>query len=77
MDYDQRLHAQKDKRNKEKTMSMDENVFFREATLRICSSLNIVEALKNCFDYLQGCWTFGDRGKPDRVRHPNPAHSSK
>jgi hypothetical protein len=28
MDYDQRLHAQKDKRNEEKTMSVDENVFF-------------------------------------------------
>ena len=25
--------------NEEKTMSVDENVFFREATLRICSSL--------------------------------------
>jgi hypothetical protein len=34
-------------------MSVDENVFFREATLRICSSLNIVEALKNCFGYLK------------------------
>jgi hypothetical protein len=39
MNYDQRLHAQKDKRNEEKTMNVDENVFFREATLRICSSL--------------------------------------
>jgi len=27
MDYDQRLHAQKDKRNEEKTMDVDENVF--------------------------------------------------
>ena len=53
MDYDQRLHAQKDKRNEEKTMSVDENVFSCEATLRICSSFNIVEALKNCFDYLK------------------------
>jgi PAS domain S-box-containing protein len=34
-------------------MSVDENVFFREATLRICSSLNIVEALKSCFDYIK------------------------
>jgi transcriptional regulator with GAF, ATPase, and Fis domain len=34
-------------------MSIDENVFFREATLRICSSLNIVEALKSCFDYVK------------------------
>jgi hypothetical protein len=35
MDNDQRLHAQRDKRNEEKTMTVDENVFFREATLRI------------------------------------------
>ncbi len=34
-------------------MSVDENVFFREATLRICSSLNIVTALKSCFDYVR------------------------
>jgi len=34
-------------------MSVDENVFFREATLRIYSSLNIVTALKNCFDYVK------------------------
>jgi GAF domain-containing protein len=34
-------------------MSVDENVFFREAALRICSSLNIEEALKGCFDYLK------------------------
>ena len=34
-------------------MSIDGNVFFREATLRICSSLNIVEALKSCFDYVK------------------------
>jgi hypothetical protein len=46
MDRDQRLHAQKDKRNEEKTMTVDEKVFFREATLRICSSLNIAEALR-------------------------------
>jgi hypothetical protein len=31
---------------------VDENVFFREATLLICSSLNIVEALKSYFDYV-------------------------
>jgi hypothetical protein len=30
MDYEQRLHAQKDKRTEEKTMSVDEDVFFRE-----------------------------------------------
>ncbi len=34
-------------------MSVYENIFFREATLRICSSLNIAEALKSCFDYLK------------------------
>jgi transcriptional regulator with GAF, ATPase, and Fis domain len=34
-------------------MDVDENVFFREATLRICSSLNIVTALKSCFDYIK------------------------
>ncbi len=34
-------------------MKVDENVFFREATLRICSSLNIVTALKRCFDYVK------------------------
>jgi hydrogenase-4 transcriptional activator len=34
-------------------MSMDENVFFREATLRICSSLDIETALKNCFEYVK------------------------
>jgi transcriptional regulator with GAF, ATPase, and Fis domain len=32
-------------------MKVDENVFFREATLRICSSLNIATALKSCFEY--------------------------
>lgn len=34
-------------------MSVDDNIFFREATLRICSSLNIAEALKSCFDYVK------------------------
>ncbi len=34
-------------------MNVDENIFFREAALRICSSLNITEALKSCFDYLK------------------------
>ena len=34
-------------------MTMDENVFFREATLRICSSLNIIVALRSCFDYVK------------------------
>jgi hypothetical protein len=31
-------------------MNVDENVFFREATLRICSSLDIETALKRCFE---------------------------
>ena len=34
-------------------MSVDENVFFREATLRICSSLDIETALKRCFEYIE------------------------
>jgi transcriptional regulator with GAF, ATPase, and Fis domain len=33
-------------------MNMDENAFFREATLRICSSLDIETALKRCFEYI-------------------------
>jgi transcriptional regulator with GAF, ATPase, and Fis domain len=36
----------------EKIMIVDENVFFREATLRLCSSLNIETALKRCFEYI-------------------------
>ena len=32
--------------------TVDENVFFREATLRLCSSLNIETALKRCFEYI-------------------------
>ncbi len=31
---------------------MDENVFFREATLRICSSLDIGTALNRCIEYI-------------------------
>ncbi len=34
-------------------MSVDDNVFFREATLRICSSLEIVTAIQSCFDYVR------------------------
>ena len=34
-------------------MIVDENVFFREATLRICSSLDIETALKRCFEYIR------------------------
>jgi transcriptional regulator with GAF, ATPase, and Fis domain len=37
----------------EKMMKVDENVFFREATLRICSSLDIEVALKRCFEYIK------------------------
>ena len=33
-------------------MNVDENVFFREATLRLCSSLDIQTALKRCFEYI-------------------------
>jgi transcriptional regulator with GAF, ATPase, and Fis domain len=35
-------------------MKVNENVFFREATLRLCSSLDIETALKNCFEYIRG-----------------------
>ena len=34
-------------------MNVDEGVFFREATLRICSSLDIATALKRCFEYIR------------------------
>ena len=34
-------------------MKIDENVFFREATLRICGSIDIENALSDCFDYLK------------------------
>ena len=34
-------------------MNVDENVFFREATLRMCSSLDIVTALNRCFEYIR------------------------
>ncbi len=36
-----------------KTMKMDQNLFFREATLRLCSSLEIETALKRCYDYIR------------------------
>jgi hydrogenase-4 transcriptional activator len=32
--------------------SVDENLFFREATLRLCSSLDIEAALKRCYEYI-------------------------
>lgn len=34
-------------------MSVDENLFFREATLRLCSSLNIETGLKRCYEYIR------------------------
>ena len=33
-------------------MHVDENLFFREATLRLCSSLDIEAALKRCYEYI-------------------------
>lgn len=33
---------------------LDENQFFREATLRLCSSLEIDTALPRCYEYLRG-----------------------
>ncbi|SDB60059.1 Transcriptional regulator containing GAF, AAA-type ATPase, and DNA-binding Fis domains [Desulfonatronum thiosulfatophilum] len=33
---------------------MDENVFFREATLRICSSLNLQRAMERTLEYISG-----------------------
>ena len=32
---------------------VDENLFFREATLRLCSSLEIEAALKRCYEYIR------------------------
>jgi transcriptional regulator with GAF, ATPase, and Fis domain len=34
-------------------MRVDENLFFREATLRLCSSLDIEAALKRCYEYIR------------------------
>lgn len=34
-------------------MKLDENEFFRQATLRICSSLDVEKALLNCIDYFR------------------------
>jgi len=34
-------------------MSVDENLFFREATLRLCSSLDIEAALERCCEYIR------------------------
>ncbi|MBU4037423.1 MAG: hypothetical protein KKA35_13440, partial [Proteobacteria bacterium] len=34
-------------------MRIDENYFFREATLRICGSLEIERALWDCFMYIR------------------------
>lgn len=35
-------------------MKIDENVFFREAAIRICSSLDIEKALSNCLSFVRG-----------------------
>lgn len=32
---------------------IDENLFFREATLRLCSSLDVEAALKRCYEYVR------------------------
>jgi transcriptional regulator with GAF, ATPase, and Fis domain len=37
----------------ERTMNVDENEFFRQATIRLCSSLHIDSALRLCFDYIK------------------------
>ena len=34
-------------------MNVDDNVFFREATMRLCSSLDIETALRRCFEYIR------------------------
>lgn len=36
-----------------KMVGIDENLFFREATLRLCSSLEIEAALKRCYEYIR------------------------
>ena len=33
---------------------VDENIFFREVTSRICGTLDIQEAVERCFDYIKG-----------------------
>ena len=37
----------------EKTVNMDENEFFRNSTIRICSSLDIETALGRCYEYIK------------------------
>jgi transcriptional regulator with GAF, ATPase, and Fis domain len=32
---------------------IDENLFFREVTLRLCSSLDIKSSMKNCYEYMR------------------------
>ena len=41
------------KQQGEKMRSIDENRFFREATLRICSSLDIEKSLSSCFQFIR------------------------
>jgi len=49
------MSAQKSQPRSKTTMRVDENAFFREATLRICSSLDIGKALNRCFEYVRYC----------------------
>ena len=39
-------------RSTRKTM-INENEFFRQATIRICGSLDIKKAMRNCLDYIK------------------------
>ncbi len=41
------------KNGKDKAMRMDENEFFRQATLHICSSLNIAKAMQRCLRFIE------------------------
>lgn len=45
--------SEKGNRERKKMMSVDENLFFREATLRLCSNLNIETSLKRCYEYIR------------------------
>jgi transcriptional regulator with GAF, ATPase, and Fis domain len=45
--------SEKGNRERKKMMNVDENLFFREATLRLCSSLKIETGLKRCYEYIK------------------------
>jgi hypothetical protein len=47
------LPAGKGRKGGNRMISVDENLFFREATLRLCSSLDIETALKRCHEYIR------------------------